>query len=80
MKSDLLTKSYHGRGTASEVQAVTALRERSAQMREPQAPHTPQRRVGVYERLGRAGASPGKTIGVAVAILIILIVLIMALT
>jgi hypothetical protein len=49
-------------------------------MREPQAPHTPQRRVGVYERLGRAGASPGKTIGIAVAILIILIVLIMALT
>ena len=30
---------------------------------------TPQRRVGVYERLGRAGGSPGKMIGIAVVLL-----------
>jgi hypothetical protein len=49
-------------------------------MPESQTPHTPQRRVGVYERLGGAGGSPGKTIGIAVALLVILIVIIMALT
>jgi hypothetical protein len=49
-------------------------------MPESQTPHTPQRRVGVYERLGRAGGSPGKTIGIAVVLLIVLIVIIMALT
>jgi hypothetical protein len=48
-------------------------------MRETQAPGRPQRRVGVYERLGRAGAFPAKTIGIAVMILIILIGLIIAL-
>ena len=49
-------------------------------MPEPRAPHTPQRRVGVYERLGRAGGSPAKTIGIVVVVLIILIAIIMALT
>jgi len=34
----------------------------------------------VYERLGRAGASPAKTIGIVVVVLIILIAIIMALT
>jgi hypothetical protein len=48
-------------------------------MREPQSPGTPQRRVGVYERLGRADASPAKTIEIAVTILIILIGLMIAL-
>jgi hypothetical protein len=51
-------------------------------------PHTtPQRRVGVYERLGRAGerlertgGSPATTIGIAVVLLIIVIAIIMALT
>jgi hypothetical protein len=42
-------------------------------------PGTPQRRVGVYERLGRVGGSPAKTIGIAVVLLIIVIALIMAL-
>jgi hypothetical protein len=46
----------------------------------PQTPRTSQRRVGVYERLGRAGGSPAKTIGIVVVLLIILIVIIMALT
>jgi hypothetical protein len=45
----------------------------------PESP-TPQRRVGVYERLGRAGGSPAKTIGIVVVALIILIVIIIALT
>jgi hypothetical protein len=49
-------------------------------MPESPTPPTPQRRVGVYERLGRAGGSPAKTIGMAVVILIILIAMIMALT
>jgi len=48
-------------------------------MREPQAPSSPQRRVRVYERLGRAGASPAKLIGITVISLIILIGLIIAL-
>jgi hypothetical protein len=48
-------------------------------MRESQAPSSPQRRVGVYERLGRVGAFPGKLIGIAVMSLIILIALIIAL-
>jgi hypothetical protein len=49
-------------------------------MPEAQTPRMPQRRVGVYERLGRAGGSPAKTIGIAVVVLIILIAIIMALT
>jgi hypothetical protein len=49
-------------------------------MPESQTRHTPQRRVGVYERLGRAGGSPTKMIGIGVVLLIILIALIMALT
>jgi hypothetical protein len=48
-------------------------------MPESQPPRTPPRRVGVYERLGRAGASPAKTIAIAVVILAILIAIIMAL-
>jgi hypothetical protein len=48
-------------------------------MPESQAPRTPQRRVGVYERLGGAGGSPAKTIGIAVVLLIILIAIIMVL-
>jgi hypothetical protein len=48
-------------------------------MPESQTPRTPHRRVGVYERLGRAGGSPAKTIGIAVVLLIILIAIIMAL-
>ena len=49
-------------------------------MPDSQTPRTPQRRVGVYERLGRAGGSPAKIIGMVVVALIILIALIMALT
>jgi len=49
-------------------------------MPESHTPPTPPRRVGVYERLGRAAGFPAKTIGIAVVILIILIVIIMALT
>jgi hypothetical protein len=49
-------------------------------MPETRTPQTPQRRVGVYERLGRAGGSPAKTIGIAVVLLIILIAIVMALT
>ena len=41
-----------------------------------QPPGTPQRRVGVYERLGRVGGSPAKTIGIAVVLLMIVIVII----
>lgn len=44
-------------------------------MREAQSPHTPPRRVRVYERLGRAGVSPARTIWIAVTALIVLIVL-----
>lgn len=49
-------------------------------MPDSQTPRTPQRRVGVYERLGRAGGSPAKIIGMVVVALIILIAIIMALT
>ena len=49
-------------------------------MPESHTPHTPQRRVGVYERLGRVGGSPAKTIGIAVIFLMIVIAIIMALT
>jgi hypothetical protein len=49
-------------------------------MPESQTPRTSQRRVKVYERLGRAGGSPAKTIGIAVVILIIVLAIIMALT
>lgn len=56
-------------------------------MPESQPHTTPQRRVGVYERLGRAGerlertgGSPATTIGIAVVLLIIVIAIIMALT
>jgi hypothetical protein len=48
-------------------------------MPESHPPHSPQRRVGVYERLGRAGGSPAKTIAIAVVILIILIAILIAL-
>jgi hypothetical protein len=48
-------------------------------MSESQTPRRPQRRVGVYERLGRVGDSPAKTIGIAVVLLIIAIAIIMAL-
>ena len=47
-------------------------------MPETQTPGTPQRRVGVYERLGRVSGSPAKTLGIAVVLLIILIAIIMA--
>ena len=47
-------------------------------MRESQPPRTPQRRVGVYERLGQVEGSPAKTIGIAVVLLIIVIAIIMA--
>jgi hypothetical protein len=49
-------------------------------MPDSRTPQTPQRRVGVYERLGQVGGSPAKTIGIAVVLLIILIAIIMALT
>ena len=49
-------------------------------MPEPRTPQPPRRRVGVYERLGRAGGSPAKTIGLAIVVLIVLIAIIMALT
>ena len=49
-------------------------------MPDSQTPRTPQRRVGVYERLGQVGGSPAKTIGIAVVLLIIVIAIIMALT
>jgi hypothetical protein len=41
-------------------------------MPEPHPGQTPRRRVGVYERLGRAGVSRAKTIGIAVVAFIIL--------
>lgn len=44
-------------------------------MRETKSPHSPPRRVGVYERLGRVSASPAKTISIAAIVLIILIVI-----
>jgi hypothetical protein len=62
------------------VNAATALSERRASMPESQTPRTPQRRVRVYERLGGAGGSPAKTIGIVVVLLVILIAIIMALT
>jgi hypothetical protein len=43
-----------------------------------QTPGTPQRRVGVYERLGHIGGSPVKTLGIAAVLLIIVIAIIMA--
>jgi hypothetical protein len=49
-------------------------------MPEPHTPHTPPRRVGVYERLGRSGGSPAKVIGIGVVLLIIVIAIIIALT
>lgn len=45
-------------------------------MREPQSPHASPRRLGVYERLGGAGGSPAKLIGIAILFLIILIAVI----
>jgi hypothetical protein len=48
-------------------------------MPEPHTGRTPPRRVGVYERLGRAGGSLAKTIGIAIVALIILIAIIIAL-
>jgi hypothetical protein len=44
-------------------------------MREPTSPHTSPRRVGMYERLGRGGASSGKTIGIAVVALVVIILI-----
>jgi hypothetical protein len=41
-----------------------------------QTPGTPQRRVGVYERLGRVGGSPAKSIGIALVLLVIVILII----
>lgn len=56
-------------------------------MPESQTPRRSQRRVGVYERLGRAGeriqgtgGSPATTIGIAVVLLIVVIAIIMTLT
>jgi hypothetical protein len=49
-------------------------------MPESETRRTPQGRVGVYERLGRAGGSPAKMIAIAVVLLIILIAIIMVLT
>jgi hypothetical protein len=53
-----------------------AFRQRRAHMPASQPPGTPQRRVGVYERLGRVGGSPAKTIGIAVVLLMIVIAII----
>jgi hypothetical protein len=44
-----------------------------------QPPGTPQRRVGVYERLGQVGGSPAKTIGIVVVLRMIVITIIMVL-
>jgi hypothetical protein len=41
-----------------------------------QPPGTPQRRVGVYERLEQVGGSPAKTIGIAVVLLMIVMAII----
>jgi hypothetical protein len=56
-------------------------------MPESETPPTPRRRVGVYDRLGRASerpertsGSPAMTIGIAVVLLITVIAIIMALT
>jgi hypothetical protein len=49
-------------------------------MHESSSSRTPPRRVGVYERLGRARGAPARTIGIAVVLLIIIIAVIMALT
>jgi hypothetical protein len=45
-------------------------------MPESQIPGTPQRWVGVNERLGRVQGSPAKTLGIAVLLLVIAIVII----
>jgi hypothetical protein len=77
-----LLKSASVTGQAREhiVRAVTDLSDRRASMPDSRTPQTPQRRVGVYERLGQVGGFPAKTIGIAVVLLIILIAIIMALT
>jgi hypothetical protein len=49
-------------------------------MPESPTPHTPPRRVGVYERLGRARGSPARMLGIVIVLLIILIAIILALT
>jgi hypothetical protein len=49
-------------------------------MPESQAPRTPHRRVGIYERLGRARGSPAKAIGIAVGLLIIILIAIIIMT
>ena len=49
-------------------------------MPESPTPRAPQRRVGDYERLGRAGGSPARAIGVAMVLPIILTAIISALT
>jgi hypothetical protein len=50
-------------------------------MNRPQSPNTPNRRVGVYERLGQsASASPARAIGIGIAVLAIIIVLMVVLS
>jgi hypothetical protein len=41
-----------------------------------QPPRAPQRRVGVYERLGQVGDSPAKTIGIGLVLLVLVIAII----
>jgi hypothetical protein len=50
-------------------------------MNNPQSPHTPRRRVGIYDRLGQsASAAPARTFGIGIAILAVLIFLIVVLS
>jgi hypothetical protein len=50
-------------------------------MNNPQSSRTPNRKVGIYDRLGRsASSSPTKIFGIGIAILAVLIVLIVILS
>jgi len=50
-------------------------------MNNPQSPRTPNRRIGIYDRLGRSASdSPAKTFGIGIVILAVLIFLIVVLS
>jgi hypothetical protein len=66
--------------TASQETFELTSERRRVRMPESPTPHTPPRRVGVYERLGRARGSPARMLGIVIVLLIILIAIILALT
>jgi hypothetical protein len=50
-------------------------------MNNPQSRNTPNRRIGIYDRLGQSASdSPAKTFGIGIAILAVLIFLIVVLS